>query len=44
VNREKNAWYCFGCKQGGNVLDFVAKKERVGIRAAGSSTAGSHSG
>jgi DNA primase len=34
VNREKNAWYCFGCKQGGNVLDFVAKKERVGIRAA----------
>jgi len=34
VNREKNAWYCFGCKQGGNVLDFVARKERVGIRAA----------
>jgi DNA primase len=34
VNREKNAWYCFGCKAGGNVLDFVAKKERVGIRAA----------
>jgi DNA primase len=34
VNREKNAWYCFGCKQGGNVLDFVAKKERVGVRTA----------
>jgi DNA primase len=34
VNPEKNAWYCFGCKQGGNVLDFVAKKERVGVRAA----------
>ena len=34
VNPEKNAWYCFGCKQGGNVLDFVAKKERVGVRTA----------
>jgi hypothetical protein len=34
VNPEKNAWYCFGCKQGGNVLDFVAKKERFGVRAA----------
>jgi DNA primase len=34
VNPEKNAWYCFGCKQGGNVLDFVAKRERVGVRAA----------
>jgi DNA primase len=34
VNPEKNAWYCFGCKQGGNALDFVAKKERVGVRTA----------
>jgi hypothetical protein len=34
VNPEKNAWYCFGCKQGGNVLDFVAKRERVGVRKA----------
>jgi DNA primase len=34
VNREKNAWYCFGCKQGGNVLDFVAKREKVGVRTA----------
>ncbi|MFY9824403.1 MAG: CHC2 zinc finger domain-containing protein [Thermoanaerobaculia bacterium] len=34
VNPVKNAWYCFGCKAGGNILDFVAKKERVGIRAA----------
>jgi len=34
VNPEKNAWYCFGCKQGGNVLDFVAKRERVGVRTA----------
>lgn len=34
VSLEKNAWYCFGCKQGGNVLDFVAKREGVGLRAA----------
>jgi DNA primase len=34
VNPDKNAWYCFGCKQGGNVLDFVARKERVSLRAA----------
>lgn len=31
---EKNAWYCFGCKQGGNVLDFVAKREGVTLRLA----------
>jgi len=34
VNLAKNAWYCFGCKQGGNVLDFVATREGVGVRAA----------
>jgi DNA primase len=34
VNLEKNAWYCFGCKQGGNVLDFVATREDIGVRAA----------
>ncbi len=34
VNLAKNAWYCFGCKAGGNVLDFVAKKEGLGLRAA----------
>ncbi len=34
VNPDKNAWYCFGCKQGGNVLDFVARRERVGLRGA----------
>jgi DNA primase len=34
VNLEKNAWYCFGCKLGGNVLDFVAKREGVSVRAA----------
>lgn len=30
----KNVWYCFGCKEGGNVLDFVAKKEKLSLRAA----------
>jgi DNA primase len=34
VNLVKNAWYCFGCKEGGNVLDFVAKREKVSVRAA----------
>lgn len=34
VSPEKNAWYCFGCKQGGNVLDFVARRENVTMRAA----------
>ncbi len=34
VNTAKNAWYCFGCKAGGNVLDFVAKSEDVSVRAA----------
>ena len=35
VNLEKNIWHCFGnCKSGGNVLDFVAKKEDVSIREA----------
>jgi DNA primase len=34
VNLVKNAWYCFGCKGGGNVLDFVAKREKVSVRAA----------
>lgn len=34
VNTLKNAWYCFGCKAGGNVLDLVAKQEGVSIRTA----------
>ncbi len=34
VNLGKSAWYCFGCKAGGNVLDFVAKQEGVSVRTA----------
>ena len=34
VNPVKNAWYCFGCKAGGNILDFVGKKEGVSVRTA----------
>lgn len=34
VSSEKNAWYCFGCKKGGNVLDFVAKKEGMSLPSA----------
>lgn len=35
VNLQKNAWYCFaGCQSGGNILDFVARKEGVSIRRA----------
>jgi DNA primase len=35
VDTEKNLWNCFSeCKHGGNVLDFVAKKEDVSIHDA----------
>jgi DNA primase len=35
VELEKNIWNCFSeCKHGGNVLDFVAKKEGVSIHEA----------
>src|SRR5262245_65933321 len=34
VKLVKNAWYCLGCKAGGNILDFVAKQEGVSIRTA----------
>lgn len=37
VSVSKNCWNCFGkCKSGGNVLDFVSRKEGVGIREAAS--------
>lgn len=44
VNVEKNAWFCFGtCRAqaktngepaGGNILDFVARKERISVKEA----------
>src|SRR5258708_35139690 len=35
VSISKNVWNCFSeCKHGGNVLDFIAKKENVTIHAA----------
>lgn len=35
VSISKNCWNCFSqCKCGGNVLDFVSKKENVSIRKA----------
>jgi len=35
VSISKNIWHCFSeCKHGGNVLDFIAKKEDVSIHAA----------
>ena len=35
VSISKNCWNCFSeCKHGGNVLDFIAKKENVSVHAA----------
>ena len=35
VSLSKNCWICFGdCHQGGSIVDFVSRKERVGIRDA----------
>lgn len=35
VSLSKNCWFCFGdCQAGGSVLDFVSRKEGIGIRDA----------
>lgn len=34
ANLSKNAFHCFGCQAGGNVLDFVAAMERCSVREA----------
>ena len=35
VSLSKNCWHCFGrCHEGGNVLEFVARKESVSLREA----------
>jgi DNA primase len=32
----RNCWICFGkCQTGGSIVDFVSRKERIGIRDAG---------
>jgi DNA primase len=34
VSQERQAWYCFGCQEGGDVFDFVGRMERVEFRQA----------
>ncbi len=34
VSREKGTYYCFGCKRGGDVIDFVMEMERVAFADA----------
>ena len=35
VSTAKNCWICFGdCHGGGSIIDFVSRKERIGIREA----------
>ena len=34
VNAERNLYYCFGCKAGGNVVQFVQEMERLSYREA----------
>ncbi len=34
VSREKGTYYCFGCKRGGDVIDFVMELERVSFGEA----------
>src|SRR5215472_13616351 len=32
VSQERQAWYCFGCQEGGDLLSFVQKIERLEFR------------
>jgi DNA primase len=34
VSPERQAWYCFGCSQGGDMLSFVQKVENIDFRQA----------
>ena len=45
VSLSKNCWICFGdCHTGGSIVDFVSRKERIGIRDAASETVEIRSG
>ena len=35
ADTEKDCWYCFAEGEGGSVIDFVARREGVGLRTAG---------
>jgi DNA primase len=32
VSQERQAWYCFGCQEGGDLISFVQKIERLDFR------------
>ncbi len=34
VSQDKQAWYCFGCQEGGDMFTFVQKVEHADFRAA----------
>ncbi len=34
VSQDKQAWYCFGCQQGGDMFTFVEKVEHTDFRSA----------
>jgi DNA primase len=34
VSQDKQAWFCFGCDQGGDVFSFVERIERIDFRQA----------
>src|SRR6266700_2105933 len=43
IDTDKNLWNCFSeCKNGGNVLDFIARKEDVSIHDAAIKAATGH--
>lgn len=34
VSQERQAWYCFGCQEGGDVFSFIERIERIDFRQA----------
>lgn len=34
VDPQRQAFYCFGCKKGGNAIDFIIERDRVGFKDA----------